>query len=273
MEKAPPASTEKRMNHKAILIVDDEPFLRSTMAMILGRVGYSIQEAASAQEALQALAICKFDLVFLDLKMPGRDGLDLLPEITAQYPEIPVLILTADGSLEKAIEALRLGARDYLLKPVDPGQIVLRVDDLLKERKQAVSTGMTREGVRADDFMNQSEAQDAGCSSKIHVQPSLERGPFRLDFQNHQAFLNNELLEMDSCTFEYLATLLKHAPYPVDYETLVRESQGYQLSHEQAQDVCRWRIHRLWKIIENEPLEPRYVQNVPGLGYLLKFDD
>jgi DNA-binding response OmpR family regulator len=270
MEKAPPASMEKRMNNKAILIVDDEPFLRSTMAMILGRVGYSIREAANAQEALQALDKCKFDLIFLDLKMPGRDGLDLLPEITAQYPETPVLILTADGSLEKAIEALRIGARDYLLKPVDPGQIVIRVDDLLKESPQAGSTSSAQKESRPDRPTKESMVNDAGCSSKAHPEAFLERGPFRLDFRAHKAFLNNEALDLDNCTFEYLATLLKHTPHPVDYETLVSESQGYQLSHEQAQDVCRWRIHRLWKIIESEPLEPRYVLTVPGFGYLLK---
>ncbi len=120
-----------------ILIIDDEPNLRSTLGMILRRGGYEVTTAAHAQEALQLLINRRFDLVFLDLKMPGMDGMQLLPEMRLLYPDMPIVILTANASLETAIEALRAGAKGYLLKPLDPVQILNRVSEILKEQQQS----------------------------------------------------------------------------------------------------------------------------------------
>jgi len=114
-----------------ILIIDDEPFLRSTLGMILQRVGYSCEEAGDFAEALRKASMRKYRLIFLDLQLPDGSGIDFLPELRKLQPQIPVVVLTANGSLEKAIGALRNGAYDYLLKPIDPGQIITHVDDIL----------------------------------------------------------------------------------------------------------------------------------------------
>ncbi len=119
-----------------ILVVDDEPKLARSLALILQRAGYGVTTAASAGEALQLLQAGAYDLVFLDIKLPDQSGVQLLPQIRSLYPDMPVLMLTAHASLETAIEAVRAGARDYLLKPIDPEAILARVKKILDEQKQ-----------------------------------------------------------------------------------------------------------------------------------------
>src|SRR5512143_3324234 len=119
-----------------ILIVDDEPNLRRILAVILQRAGYQVSTAGTGHEAMEQLQANSFDLTFLDLKMPDVNGLDLLPKIRKLHPDMPVLILTAHATLDSAIEAVRGGARDYLLKPIDPPQILLRVSEILSEQGQ-----------------------------------------------------------------------------------------------------------------------------------------
>ncbi len=122
----------------SILVIDDEENLRRTVAMILKRQGYLVDTAATVREARQCLKASAYNLAFLDLKLPDASGLDLLPELRSQYPGMPVLVLTAHDRLEAATEAIRSGARDYLLKPVDPPTIILRVKEVLAERDGAL---------------------------------------------------------------------------------------------------------------------------------------
>jgi DNA-binding NtrC family response regulator len=117
----------------SILIIDDEENLRRTLAMILIREGYVVTTAANVHEAHQCLQADSFSLVLLDLKMPDANGLTLLPELREQYPYTPVLVLTAHDKLDAALEAVQGGAREYLLKPVDPTVIIQRVKEVLKE--------------------------------------------------------------------------------------------------------------------------------------------
>ena len=116
-----------------ILVIDDEPNLRASLAMILKRAGYTTTVAASAQEALEMFPSKSFDLVFLDLQMPGMSGMQLLPKLIKLSPQLPVVILTGNGSLDSAQEALLLGARGYLMKPINPWEIIDRVASILRE--------------------------------------------------------------------------------------------------------------------------------------------
>jgi DNA-binding NtrC family response regulator len=127
----------KKMNNNAkasILIVDDEVNLRKTLAMILAREGYTVTTVNNVQEARECLHSASFSLMFLDLKMPGENGLTLLPELHQRHPSMPVLVLTAHDNLDAALEAVHGGARDYLLKPVDPTVIIQRVREVLGEK-------------------------------------------------------------------------------------------------------------------------------------------
>jgi DNA-binding NtrC family response regulator len=121
------------MSNGKILIIDDEANLRSTMAAILQRAGYTVNTASSVPEAMRCLSEHSFDLIFLDLRMPDIDGMEALPRIHNRWPDLPILILTAVISLEKASSAIELGARGYLLKPVEPALILKRVAAIIEE--------------------------------------------------------------------------------------------------------------------------------------------
>jgi DNA-binding NtrC family response regulator len=124
------------MSPHTILIVDDEDHLRASLSFILQKESYQVETAANAEDALDFLRLHEYDLMFLDLNLPGMNGIDLLVEVHKQIPHMPVLILTAHAALESAIQAVRLGARDYLIKPVEPVLIVSRVAEILAESKQ-----------------------------------------------------------------------------------------------------------------------------------------
>src|SRR6266516_5362176 len=119
-----------------ILIVDDESPLRLSLSLILQKENYRVETAANAEDALDCLQLREYDLMFLDLNLPGMSGIDLLVEVHRQVPHMPVLILTAHAALESAIQAIRLGARDYLIKPVEPEEILTRVAEVLAESEQ-----------------------------------------------------------------------------------------------------------------------------------------
>ncbi len=117
----------------SILLIDDEENLRRTLALILGREGYHVETASTIKEARERVETCTYNLIFLDLKLPDANGLSFLPELRKRFPTTPVLILTAHDKLDSAVEAVRHGARDYLLKPLDPLTIIKRVKDVLAE--------------------------------------------------------------------------------------------------------------------------------------------
>ena len=113
-----------------ILVVDDEEGIRSFLAEALESEGHQVVQAADGERALRLLAERGFELLITDLKMPGLDGLELMRRVRAEQPELEIVMLTAHGTVETAVEAMKLGAFDYLQKPID-------VDVLAEKIKQA----------------------------------------------------------------------------------------------------------------------------------------
>ncbi len=111
------------MEQKQILVVDDEKNIRLTMAQSLEPLGMPVRTAVNGEEALQVLGEDLFGLVFLDLKLPGMDGLDVLRRIKDRWPKIRVVIITAHGTIQSAVDAMKLGAVDFIQKPFSPGEI------------------------------------------------------------------------------------------------------------------------------------------------------
>ena len=111
------------MEKKPILVVDDEKNIRLTMSQSLESLEIPIQTAVNGEEALGKLRETEFGLVFLDLKMPGMDGMEVLRQIKEDWPKIRVIIITAHGTIETAVEAMKLGAVDFIQKPFSPGEI------------------------------------------------------------------------------------------------------------------------------------------------------
>jgi DNA-binding response OmpR family regulator len=259
-----------------ILVVDDEPHLRKTLTTILQREGYKVTGAAGAKDALQYLQAGAFDLAFLDLAMPGMDGITLLGEIRNYYPDMPVLILTANATLESAIEAVREGARDYLIKPVDPNRITARVKEILNEQQQPKRQRQIMNEIQhLVAELQQIESSPQIGTSALNVLPPtdpsrfLQRGPFTLDLHARHTMINDKFVPLSPSNFDYLVTLIRHSPNPITYERMVREAQGYNLTRIEAQEMARWRIHELRKSIEPDPKKPRYIITVRGHGYRL----
>jgi DNA-binding response OmpR family regulator len=111
------------MEKRSILVVDDEKNIRLTLSQSLEPLGMPVQTAANGEDALRKLGEDQFGLVFLDLKMPGMDGMEVLRRIRDQWPKIRVIIITAHGTIESAVEALKLGAMDFVQKPFSPAEI------------------------------------------------------------------------------------------------------------------------------------------------------
>ena len=259
-----------------IMVIDDEPNLCRTLALVLQKAGYSVTTAGNAQEVNQCLKAGGYDLVFLDLQMPDVNGMDLLPEIRRMYPETPVLILTAHATLESAMEAVRQGARDYLLKPINPEHILARVREILAEQQQPkrrreivsqVQDLLTE--LRQIENINASSHKLMSTSSPSDPARILQRGPFTLDLHTRYVTVEGRPVTLSPTAFNYLVTLVRHSPSPVSYETLVMESQGYKASLIEAREMVRWRIHELRKALEPNPRHPRYIITVRNVGYRL----
>jgi DNA-binding response OmpR family regulator len=260
----------------SILIVDDEDRLRLSMSLILQKERYRVATVANAAEALESLKSQEYDLMFLDLSLPGMSGIDLLVEIHRQFPHMDVLILTAHAALESAIQAVRLGARDYLIKPVEPELIVTRVAEILAEREQPIRKKEIVSQIQALlAELQKIEGEDTTPTSALAALPTadparfLKKGEFDLDLHARHATLNGRYVPVTGISFDYLSILLHHAPKPVTYKTLVKEAQGYEMTNAEARDLARWRVHELRKLIETDPQQPEYILTVRGLGYRL----
>lgn len=265
---------------RSILIIDDEANLRRSLSVILQRAGYSVTATACAQDAWLALAAGSFDLVLLDIKMPDANGLELLPQICAGYPDVAVVLITAHATIESAIEAVRKGARDYFLKPINPNLLLARVEEILTNKDHARRQREILEEMRSllheYERLGSSSQPNPGADPLYRISRSEERllkcGLFTLDLHTRTAQVNGRGVSLSPTAFNYLVTLVRHSPQTVDYETLVTESQGYETTPVEAYEMARWRIHELRKTVEDDSRHPKYIITLRGTGYRLVGD-
>jgi DNA-binding response OmpR family regulator len=122
-----------------ILVVDDERNIRNNLGMVLEAEGYKVDKASNGDDALLQVKACLYDIVFVDIQMPKMDGLELLRYLRGLRPRMPVVMLTAYGSAKRAVEAMKLGAVDFLEKPFDPKDILLLCEEILQRQKVGMS--------------------------------------------------------------------------------------------------------------------------------------
>jgi two-component system response regulator RegX3 len=260
--------------HHKILVIDDEPFLRLTLGAILQKVGYQVVMAENGASALANMKNNRFDLAFLDLMMPDIKGLDLLPKLHQIDSGLPVLILTAHASLDSAREAIKLGARDYILKPVDPPALLLRVDELLQEQQQPSRRreliSQVEELVLELRHLEQNDGyvpeKPASATAKDEER-YLKKGRITVDLHARNVIIDVNPIHLPSSSFDYLVTLMRHSPKEVSFQSLVKESQAYDLDKVQAREMSRWHIHKIRKAIESDPSNPQSVITVRDIGY------
>lgn len=253
------------------MVVDDEAVARVSLAEILRLEGYQIATAASGEEALSLLNKSDpFDLMVLDIKMPGMDGLELTEAVQRQSPGTVIILLTAFGTLETAIQAIRQGAHDYLLKPCPIPDVLESVRKGLAKRqqeqqrlhlvsqlKQTLSELAVVEGTQ---MVEEPESPDPGRF--IQIRDVL------VDRQKHVVMVGRQPVDLTPTEFKILACLMETPDEVWSPQELVRRVQGYETDAWGARAIIRVHIRRLRKKMEKEPSDPKYILNVRGVGYM-----
>jgi two-component system response regulator MtrA len=200
--------------------------------------------------------------------------LELLKTIHAKFPDLPVILFTAQPDLNSAVEALRRGATDYLLKPLKPQAVIDRTQAILankqKERRrrelqrQIESLQTELMALDSDKPFSQTPEQKPTSDERF-----LRRGLLILDMHTRRVTMNERVINLPPTSFDYLLVLARHAPNIVDYQTLVSEAQGYETDPREAQELTKWHIHHIRQAIEPDMRNPLHVINVRGSGYRL----
>jgi len=219
-------------NKLHILIVDDDDRIRNLLKEYLNENNYIVSTSENAENAKKKLSIFKFDLIVLDVMMPGQNGYDLTKEIKREI-KVPIILLTAKGEAEDRVKGLEIGADDYLSKPFEPKELLLRVKNLIKRNIKIDASKIYNVGKAKIDLNKMNIALD-GKSKKINLSEK------------------KVLIEM----------LTKPG------KTFSREEIGKisGISQERSIDVM---ITRLRQKIEDNPKNPKYLQTIRGSGYVL----
>lgn len=262
-----------------ILIIDDEASLRQTLTRILQRAGFEVTAAANGAEGFSLVSQHLFDLVYLDIRMPDMSGLELLKSIHAKYPDLPVILFTAQPDLHSAVEALRSGATDYLLKPLKPQAVVDRTNSILanqqtERRKRELQRQIDSLQAELNELESPKGEKADGKPGQASTSDDryLKRGALTLDLHTRRVTMNDRVVNLPPTSFDYLLSLARHTPNVVDYQTLVSEAQGYEADAREAQELTKWHIHHIRQAIEADSRKPVHVINVRGAGYRLVLD-
>lgn len=257
------------MNPPHILIVDDEANIRFVLEHTLRHEGYKIDAAANGADALKRLSEKAYDLLLLDLHMEPISGLEVFNHAREQDPDLVVIILTAYSSIESAVEALRLGAFDYLFKPAKPDAIRRRVREGLHHRRQALRRRQVMAHIdNLRQVLNTLDSPDAPSAPPQAGARFIRSGNLTIDCHHRLVTLGNRLLELTTTEFDLLVSLVKAAPRPLSARQLVNHALGYDSDDTEARSLIKWHIHHLRRKIEPDPAHPRYIKTVRHKGYL-----
>ncbi|MDC2997318.1 response regulator transcription factor [Candidatus Pelagibacter sp.] len=215
-----------------ILVVDDDEGIRSLLKKYLNEKKYLVSTANNAENALEKIKIIKFDLIILDIMMPGKSGLDFLNQ-NKEYINTPVILLTAKGEPNERIQGLEMGADDYLPKPFEPKELDLRIKNIINKTKQ------------------------------INFKRIIEFENIKIDLSKQIIFQNNSEFKINNTEKIILERMINNPG-----KIFARDEIGklIDLDKERSIDVI---ITRLRKKIEIDPKNPKFLQTIRGAGYVL----
>jgi DNA-binding response OmpR family regulator len=235
----------------SILVVDDEPVARQSLTDILKLEGYIVAAAPNGQAAVEYIRVHPIDLLIVDLKMPGMDGLEVVQVVNQISPETEVILLTAYGSTETAIQALRLRIHDYLLKPATPAQIIATV-------KKGLARRVAKSRV--------ANAASADVDEAIET-VTLKDGTL-VDLSRRQIKHKNKVEHLTPAEGRLLRILMENEGKVFSHRELVLLVQGYDTSQREAPEILRPLVSRLRHKLEKFPMLSEQVVSVRGTGYL-----
>jgi len=220
-------------NYKAhILVVDDDDGIRELVKQFLNQNNYLVTTAKNSEDALNKVKIIKFDLIVLDIMMPGKSGLEFTNENKKKL-DTPIILLTAKGEASERIEGLEIGADDYLAKPFEPKELILRINNILNKTKTE------------------------------NLKRIIKFGSIKIDLNKLFIYRNQQSLKINN-TEKIILEKMINSPGKI----FQREEIGslIDLDKERSIDVI---ITRLRKKIEENPKSPKYLQTIRGEGYVL----
>lgn len=261
-----------------ILVVDDEAPIRMTLSTLLRRAGHDVTTAENGEAAIDLLTRQSFDLLLVDLKMPGVDGMAVVRAAQGRDADQVIIVLTGHGSLESAIEGVRRNIFDYLLKTSDPQDVLDRVAAGLQRRAQTahrrqvlqtlVSTAAEL-GVESTPKPATTPASAAPPQPASETQGELMIGPLRIDPLRQEAVLGDRHAILTPTELRVLVCLAHNADHAQSYVQIVQCAQGYETYAAEAAELIKPHIHHLRQKLEADPSKPRYLLTVRGTGYML----
>jgi len=262
-------TTDPTLPDARILVVDDESGIRHTLTELFTRMGYQAFEAASGREALEQIVNQRFDLVILDLNMPEMGGAEVLKAAAPRAPDTVFIILTAYGTLDSAIVAIRHGAFDYLIKPISVKEIARAVEAGLAERKRR--TRSEEPVVLLERALASLKQAERGESSPPAPSPArfLQASGVTVDTRRRLAVVRGQPVDLTKTEFEILTYLMRHRDRVVSCREMVAHLRGYELDERDARTFMRSHIHRLRCKLERESADQRLIQTVRGSGYVI----
>jgi two-component system, OmpR family, KDP operon response regulator KdpE len=222
-----------------ILVVDDDPQIRRVMRTTLTARGYDVEEAGSGERAVDLLRSAKYDLVLLDINLPGKTGIETASEIRMSA-NLPIIMLTVRDASEDKIEALDAGAQDYVTKPFTMGELLARIRSVLRRTSSPESSHITQ--LKLDDV--------------------------EINFESRRVIVAGKPMRLTSKEFDLLLYLANHANRTVPHRELLSEVWGSE--HVEERKYLRVFINRLRKKIEASPRKPKFLLTEPFVGYRLQ---
>ena len=240
----------------SILVVDDEPVARKSLTDILKLEGFNVNSVPNGQAAVEYVRTHHVDLIVVDLRMPGMDGLEVVQVVNQLSPDTEVIVLTAFGTTETAIQALRLRIHDYLLKPASPAQILA-----------SVKKGLERRSLRIQAKGN-----------AVEIPPEDEFGVIQLtdktkiDLSRRQIEREETVVNLTPAEGRLLRILLANEGKVFAHRELVLLVQGYDTSQREAPEILRPLVSRLRHKLEPFPLLADHIVSIRGTGYVYEGD-
>jgi DNA-binding response OmpR family regulator len=257
-----------------ILIVDDERTTRLSLSEIFTLRGATTATAADGAEAIAQLEQMAFDLIILDVKMPGVSGLQVLDYVQEHTPGTVCILLTAHATIDSAIRALRQGAFDYVLKPAQPKAIIEVVERGLTKRQEFLRrknlVDLMEQTVEAFKASAPSpQVPPLAASPAPASSPQLSTGNLMADLQRREAKLDDRLLDLTPTEFDTLVYFIRNAERVVSCRDLVKAVHGYDTTENAARPIMRVHIHRLRQKIEVNAANPERLLTIRSAGYML----
>lgn len=250
-----------------ILIVDDEKAVRDSLEELLILEEYQVETAASGEESLEMMEKKEFDLVLLDIKMPGVSGVEVMRQVKKYYPDTKVIVLTGHGSLESAIEAIRSGAEDYMLKPYESSDILVSIGKALTEKAAKQRKELLIE--QLESSIDQLKDVEGIRTPEVPARRviNLSQG-IMVDLERREMWRGGERVHLTPTEGKLLSVFLENRGRVMTHKEIVFLVQGYESTEWEAPEVLRPMISRLRKKLVTFSGVEEWVTNVRGTGYL-----